>query len=277
MRCDHIWRKGHDKERKKRHSKYLYLCQVGISLKRQGLCGEPSLPEQKISSRRGLGSFRSPDSGTNAKLKYVVYNTGASFNHDLEEYITIHLHSFPSYAYTLSITHTGGPIHWELFCQLTRLYQTTLHISIRLENTTAIPNLSAPHSFYNKKRFLIHFLLSKIVTMVFGISVSYHRSQVASTTNIPRDPICPCSRCFDRIGHLETRRACDSPAKEFRWPRSRQISNSIGRSRSRLGLGLRRWRSVDSVGSDDMRPLRNGGRKIAAESVDGQSILAEKI
>lgn len=112
--------------------------------------------------------------------------------------------------------------------------------------------------------------------MVFGFHVSYHNSQVASTSNIPRDPICPCSRCFDRIGHQETRRACKSPAKELKWPRGRQVSSSEGRSRGRLGFGLSRWRSVDTVRSD-VRPLRSEVRKDDSESVDEERVFEKKI
>lgn len=123
--------------------------------------------------------------------------------------------------------------------------------------------------------------------MVLGFRVSYHNSQIASAQGSRTQPICPCAACFNGTGEHETlRAACDAPAREIRTSSGHHASlnpfsgltsssdsaSGSGRTKSRLGFGLMRRRSVDTMASD-MRPLRQSGQDVP---VDEQSLVEEK-
>lgn len=117
--------------------------------------------------------------------------------------------------------------------------------------------------------------------MVFGIRVSYHDAQKASAS---RPPVCPCARCFNASDDMSPRLTYRSPAREVRIPpcghhaTTSPFSGLMGASsrKMKIGFGLGRRRSVDTVASD-MRPLQKAAQEISVEeSSDEQSVLYEK-
>lgn len=118
-----------------------------------------------------------------------------------------------------------------------------------------------------------------IFIMFFGFRASYHQTQITSASMVSREPICPCSRCFDGTGAgHETLKFHRSPAPRG-FKRSHSQHGSVSRSE---GLGmfgfarLRRWRGVDSAASD-VRLLKDDEEGGCAESVEGQSLLEEQL